>query len=171
VQYTGPMRGSLSASIGPIALLSALAWVYACSSSSNTASPGDAGAIPADDGSTEGCTSIGGTCESFMAGCPLLQQNPSLCGNVLLVCCLQPGGPTIVNPSDASGDGSSGDDQGDATSTPPPDAGGGDDTGTPPPPDDAQPPPPKDSGTTPPKDSGTTPPDDAGGAPKDATPE
>jgi hypothetical protein len=47
------------------------------------------------DGSTAACTSIGGTCVPAMApGCPLSQQNPTLCGDVLLVCCLGDGGYT-----------------------------------------------------------------------------
>ena len=53
----------------------------------------------ADDGSTAGCTSLGGTCVPYSDNtCPEPQQNPTLCENVILLCCLpaspdEDGGP------------------------------------------------------------------------------
>jgi hypothetical protein len=69
--------------------------VGACSSkNADTATDGGEEASEFD-GSTAACTSIGGTCAPTMApGCPLSQQNPTLCGDVLLVCCLGDGGYT-----------------------------------------------------------------------------
>jgi hypothetical protein len=106
----------------------------ACSSSSASSAPVDASA-QGDDGSTAGCTSIGGTCESYAAGCPILQQNGALCGNVILVCCLPPGGPTLGTPEAG----------GEMDAAP---MGMPAEAGTPTPPDDATvpPPPPKDAG-------------------------
>jgi hypothetical protein len=75
----------------------------ACSSKSAPAAPADSGDVGADDGSTVGCTSVGGTCEPYAAGCPILQQNAEFCGNVVLVCCLPPGGETLGSP-DSGGD-------------------------------------------------------------------
>jgi hypothetical protein len=92
-------------SVRPVLLwlsLSALV-LGACSSKSAPAAPADSGDVGADDGSTVGCTSVGGTCEPYAAGCPILQQNAEFCGNVVLVCCLPPGGETLGSP-DSGGD-------------------------------------------------------------------
>jgi hypothetical protein len=99
--------------------LAALLAVGACSSKPS-ASSGDAGEDAAEeDASTAACTSIGGTCQpSLTPGCPLLQQNPTLCGDVLLVCCLSPGSDAAVDEID---DGGATDD---AAITPAPDAAG-----------------------------------------------
>jgi hypothetical protein len=101
------MRFSLSRTL----LLVALA---ACSSKAASSAPADsADASGADDGSTANCTSVGGTCEPFSAGsCPILQQNAELCGDVLLVCCLPPGGETVVGPDSGLGADASMPDQG-----------------------------------------------------------
>jgi hypothetical protein len=81
----------------------ALVAVGACSSK-QSAAPGDAGDnVSEGDGSTADCTSIGGTCQpSLSPGCPLLQQNPTLCGNVLLVCCLLASDASIEEGDDAA---------------------------------------------------------------------
>src|SRR5580698_5905035 len=96
----------------------ALAALVACSSKSS-GSPDNGGDGSDEDASTAACTSIGGTCAPSLApGCPLLQQNPTLCGNVLLVCCLAAGSDAaIVEPEDAGETPDSG------TVTPTPDAG------------------------------------------------
>jgi hypothetical protein len=69
----------------------------ACSSHSPSSAPVssyDEGG--GEDGSTFGCTSLGGTCEPIASsGCPLLQQNDELCDNVILVCCLPAGSQTV----------------------------------------------------------------------------
>jgi hypothetical protein len=89
----------------PYLLLVALAALAACSSTSNGADVADAGGAAVDeDGSTAGCTSLGGTCSPSSApGCPPLEQNSSLCGNVILVCCLPPGSLEGVLGIDAAG--------------------------------------------------------------------
>lgn len=74
----------------------------ACSSQPASSSAVDAGDEGADDGSTAGCTGVGGTCEPLASsGCPLLQQNTELCGNVILVCCLPAGGEIVTGVGDA----------------------------------------------------------------------
>ena len=95
--------------------------VGACSSKSS-GSPVDAGDEGSeDDGSTASCTSIGGTCVSSLSpGCPLLQQNPTLCGNVVLVCCLPAGSDASTEEGEDSGASDAG-----TTVTPTPDAGSG----------------------------------------------
>jgi len=123
----------------------------ACSSHSSSATnytASDGGG--ADDGSTAACTSVGGTCEAYSAGCPIVQQNPELCGDVLLVCCLPPGGETVAGPD-------AGAEPTDAGVTMPlPDAGE-----TMPPPDAGETKPPPDAGETkPPADAGSGPPED-----------
>ncbi len=98
VKYTLRMRLAFWA---PLLLVA----MGACSSKSTSRVSADAGDQGAgDDGSTASCTSVGGTCELFSAGCPPLQQNPALCGNVILVCCLPPGGETIAVPDAGGGD-------------------------------------------------------------------
>jgi hypothetical protein len=128
-----------------------LATFAACSSNSASPAPTEAGVEDSADIGTSGCTSLGGTCESFSAGCPVLQQNPELCGNVILVCCLPEGGAILSAPD-------AGEEQ---------DAPGETDTGTTGgPPDSGSTPPPVDAGA-PPVDSGGSP-VDAGGSPVDA---
>jgi hypothetical protein len=55
-----------------------------------------------DDGSTVACTSLGGTCVPYAnPTCPTAQQNPTLCENTILLCCLPVGGQvTAVTPAD-----------------------------------------------------------------------
>lgn len=154
------MRFTLSWSLVLVAL-------GACSSHPASSGPADSGNQGvADDGSTAACTSVGGTCEPIGTGsCPILQQNAELCGNVILVCCLPPGGG-IVTGTDA-GEGA------DSGVTPPaPDAGVPSPTPdagvTNPTPDAGGPEPTPDAGTGPVPDAGQgTPPDDAG-TPMDA---
>jgi hypothetical protein len=75
----------------------------ACSSQPASSSAVDSGDQGADDGSTAGCTGVGGTCEPLASsGCPLLQQNTQLCGNVILVCCLPAGGEVVTGGDDAA---------------------------------------------------------------------
>ena len=161
------MRLSFSRSLLLVAL-------GACSSQPASSAPADSGAeLVADDGSTAPCTSVGGTCEPIGTGaCPILQQNAELCANVILVCCLPPGGE-IVTGTD-SGDAT---DSGEATdagvTNPTPDAGDTNPTpdagGTKPTPDaGGTKPTPDAGGTNPVPDAGqVTPPDDAG-TPTDA---
>jgi hypothetical protein len=42
-------------------------------------------------------------CVPYSTECPVLQQNPALCGSTLLVCCLPPDGGGIVQPPMDSG--------------------------------------------------------------------
>lgn len=116
----------------------------ACSSSSagGTASGGDDAS--GDDGSTAGCTSVGGVCQPFSMNCPIEQQNTALCGDSLLVCCLPPDGETLPNPPDGGGGDGATMDSTTVDSTAPKDSA--------PPKDTSQPPmdtsmPPKDTGS------------------------
>jgi len=86
--------------------LAALLTVAACGSK-QSASPADAGEDADEgDGSTAACTSIGGTCQPTLAPrCPLLQQNPTLCGDVLLVCCVSTGSDAAVEEIEDAGGG------------------------------------------------------------------
>jgi hypothetical protein len=162
---------SRSVSLGPsvvlalsFAALGGVASLAACSSNNQVSAGANEAGAPVDlDVDTTGpCTSVGGTCEAYSSGCPILQQDPTLCGNVVLVCCLPPGGEIIpVHDSGATGDG--GDDAG-PMNVP--------DTGTPPPPPDSGSTNPPDSGSTnPPPDSGSTnpPPDSGSSNPPDAS--
>jgi hypothetical protein len=75
----------------------------ACSSHPASSSAVDSGDQGADDGSTVGCTGVGGTCEPLASsGCPIVQQNTELCGNVILVCCLPAGGEVVTGGDDAA---------------------------------------------------------------------
>jgi hypothetical protein len=95
VKYTVEMRLRL-----PAFLFVALG---ACSSHPAASSALDSGDQGADDGSTAGCTGVGGTCEPLASsGCPVVQQNTELCGNVILVCCLPAGGEVVTGGEDAS---------------------------------------------------------------------
>lgn len=61
----------------------------ACSNQAASAAAQDSGeALTAQDGSTVGCTSLGGTCVPYTQGCPPPQQNTALCENTILLCCL-----------------------------------------------------------------------------------
>ena len=86
--------------VRPSLWLAAIVTLGACTSrtSSTEADSGDG----ADEGGNPiACTSIGGTCQPTLApGCPLSQQNPELCGNVVLVCCL-PAAAAAVGEEDA----------------------------------------------------------------------
>ncbi|HTB76921.1 MAG TPA: hypothetical protein VK762_26940 [Polyangiaceae bacterium] len=102
MKYTLEMRFSFTSLV--------LFALVACSNHSTPSAAVDSGDQGGgDDGSTAGCTSLGGTCEPIAAaGCPLLQQNDVLCGNVILVCCLPAGGATVGG----GDDGQAGDDGG-----------------------------------------------------------
>jgi len=39
-------------------------------------------------GSPAACANAGGTCVSFQTECPIVQQNPVLCGDSVMICCL-----------------------------------------------------------------------------------
>ncbi|MGO9837169.1 MAG: hypothetical protein ACLP1X_23480 [Polyangiaceae bacterium] len=93
-------------SFGPAALL-----LFACSSSSQATSVTDASmSTPAEDASTAPCTSLGGTCGPYTTTCPLPQQNTTLCGDTVLLCCLPIGtGEPVATPE---GGGQAGDDAG-----------------------------------------------------------
>jgi len=102
------MRPVLLSLVASLALL-------ACSSGDKATVAAEASVTPADDGSTVACTSMGGTCEPYTTTCPLPQQNPTLCGDTVLLCCLPvapvvpqgPGGGTEAGPApgDAGGPG------------------------------------------------------------------
>jgi hypothetical protein len=95
VKYTAEMRLRF-----PAFLFVALG---ACSSHPASSSPVDSGDQGANDGSTAGCTGVGGTCEPLASsGCPVVQQNTELCGNVILVCCLPAGGEVVTGGNDAA---------------------------------------------------------------------
>ena len=119
----------------------------ACSSSSGSLVPADASTdVSLPNGDPAACTSVGGTCQPFSMGCPPLQQNPTLCGNVILVCCLPPGGETIAvpdagEPEDATAPSDAPIEVPDTGKVPVPDAGKVPDAGV------------KDSGGTPPVDA------------------
>jgi hypothetical protein len=72
-------------------LTACIAITLACSSSSSPSNgSSDASAPPGEDASTVPCTSAGGTCVPYTTTCPVLQQNPTLCGDSVLLCCLPP---------------------------------------------------------------------------------
>src|ERR1700689_2976995 len=76
--------------------------LLACSSSSQATSPDDASMpSPAEDASTAPCVSLGGMCVPYTTTCPLPQQNPTLCGDTVLVCCLPVGTPPPMAPPDS----------------------------------------------------------------------
>jgi hypothetical protein len=87
-------------------LKACFAITVACSSSSSPSTgTSDASAPPGDDASMVPCTSAGGTCVSYTTTCPVLQQNPTLCGNSVLLCCLPPDDAgTFVPPGPDSGE-------------------------------------------------------------------
>ncbi len=83
-----------------------LAVTLACSSSSGSSAGPDASAPPGDDASMVPCTSAGGTCMPYTGSCPVLQQNATLCGDSVLLCCLPPDDAgTFVPPGPDSGGG------------------------------------------------------------------
>ncbi len=75
-------------------------FLLACSSSTQGASSGDASMVaPDDDGSAAGCTNLGGMCVPYTTTCPLPQQNATLCGDTVMLCCLPVGSaPPVANP-------------------------------------------------------------------------
>jgi hypothetical protein len=81
-----------------------LSWIVplfalsACGSSSASSSPQDSGLLAAEDGSTAGCTGVGGTCIPYTGSCPVAQQDTALCENSILICCLPPGGEKLPTP-------------------------------------------------------------------------
>jgi hypothetical protein len=93
--------------------------LFACSNKNQASPEADASeAGPDDDGSTGDCTNIGGTCVPYTTTCPLPQQNASLCGNTVMLCCLStaPAGPPTPGPD------SGGQEPADDAGTPPVDA-------------------------------------------------
>lgn len=89
-----------------------LAALLALGCTTQTAAPtpeDESGEAPsADDGSTAGCTSLGGACVPYTQACPPPQQNTVLCENTILLCCLPPGqqeqgGPIVVGEETDSG--------------------------------------------------------------------
>lgn len=82
-------------------LVASLTATLACSSSSQSGGGDDASALPAEDASMVPCTSQGGVCQPYTATCPVLQQNATLCGDSVLVCCLPQGGGVIEPPGDS----------------------------------------------------------------------
>jgi hypothetical protein len=97
-------------------ITASLSATLACSSSSGSSGSSDASTfLPAEDASMVPCTSQGGVCQPYSASCPVLQQNATLCGDSVLICCLPEGGGVIEPPPD-SGSGpadASSDDAGD----------------------------------------------------------
>ena len=96
-------------------ITASLSATLACSSSSGSSGSTDASTLPAEDASMAPCTSQGGVCQPYTASCPVLQQNATLCGDSVLLCCLPAGGGVIEPPPD-SGSGpaeASSDDAGD----------------------------------------------------------
>ena len=98
-------------------LAACVAILLACSSSSQSTVGSDASALPAEDASSIGCTSAGGTCVPYTSPCPVLQQNATLCGDSVLICCLPaadaapfiPGGPDTGAPPGDAGSEAAGD--------------------------------------------------------------
>ncbi len=96
-------------------ITASLSATLACSSSSGSSGSSDASALPAEDASMVPCTSQGGVCQPYTASCPVLQQNATLCGDSVLICCLPEGGGIIEPPPDSGSgpDDASPDDAGD----------------------------------------------------------
>jgi hypothetical protein len=82
-----------------VVVTAALAVPLGCSTKDEPASADDAEPkLPAEDGSSAACTDLGGTCVTFQQSCPVAQQNPALCGDSVMICCLPEGGAIIVQP-------------------------------------------------------------------------
>jgi hypothetical protein len=87
-------------------LTASLLVTLACSSSSSSTVAEDASALPAEDASSAPCTSAGGTCVPYTTTCPVLQQNATLCGDSVMLCCLPPeDAAPIISPGVDSGTG------------------------------------------------------------------
>jgi hypothetical protein len=86
----------------PVALFLA-AVLVACSSKHPDTSTAEASTeIPAEDGSTAGCTSLGGVCMPYTAStCPIVQRDAILCNDTVLVCCLPSGPPGTITVPEA----------------------------------------------------------------------
>ena len=120
--------------LAALSLLALVSVLTACASNNassvllaDDASVEDAELLPAEDGNTVGCTSVGGTCIPYTQPCPPLQQNTALCEDTVLVCCLPPGGQRLPPPSstdDGGGGGGGPDASGDAPSSGPETGGG-----------------------------------------------
>jgi len=64
----------------------------ACSHEAVLSGALDSGEVQtAEDGSTAGCTSQGGTCVPYVEACPPPQQSAALCEDTVLLCCLPAG--------------------------------------------------------------------------------
>lgn len=73
-----------------------LVMLGACTDQTPPSAEEDSGTeLPAEDGSSSGCTAVGGTCVSYATGCPAAQQNNVLCEDSVLICCLPPGGEQL----------------------------------------------------------------------------
>jgi hypothetical protein len=104
--------------------LAALLAVAACGSKQSATAADGGDDASEGDASTAACTSIGGTCQPTVApDCPLLQQNPTLCGDVLLVCCVSTGSDATIEEIDDGG-------ATDASTIPTPDASDASDAST-----------------------------------------
>lgn len=102
--------------------MASLSLPLACSTKDEPAAADDSGQVlAAEDGSTAPCTDLGGACVTFQVSCPVEQQNPALCGDSLLICCLPEGGAILVPPAE-TGPGTEGG-PGPETGPPPIDAG------------------------------------------------
>jgi hypothetical protein len=77
-----------------------------CSNNQPTTSPSDA-SIAAQDGSSAPCTSMGGVCIPYTTSCPVLQQNATLCGDSVMLCCLPADDAGPIIPPEDSGEGPS----------------------------------------------------------------
>jgi hypothetical protein len=104
------------AALSILACVSALA---ACASKDTSsalladdASVEDAELLPAEDGNMSACTAVGGTCIPYTQPCPPLQQNPALCEDTVMVCCLPEGGARLPPPTGDDGGGGGGSDAG-----------------------------------------------------------
>ena len=86
----------------PVVLFFAAALI-ACSSKHTDTSTAEASTeIPAEDGSTAGCTSLGGVCMPYTTStCPVLQRDQILCNDTVLVCCLPSAPPGTITVPEA----------------------------------------------------------------------
>jgi len=75
-------------------LVAPLAWL-GCTRESASPVSQDADVLPiVEDGSMAACTSVGGTCVPYSnPTCPPEQQDPTLCENTILLCCLPTAAP------------------------------------------------------------------------------
>jgi hypothetical protein len=96
--------------LAAFSLLVSVSALTACASNNTSsalladdASVEDAELLAAEDGNMASCTAVGGTCIPFTQPCPPLQQNPALCEDTVLVCCLPAGGERLPPPTDDGG--------------------------------------------------------------------